>query len=205
MPTTMEVINAVSTFGTMAATGGLCYLTFVLSQETKAMRLSSETVHRENKEPHLIIYTDLDEVDNHLSIILENASPNPAYNLKVRFDPDVPLDVFEEDNLNKTISENGFYEYPIFPHNYKAIRAYSILTNGTGAFKNPPPNFKDVKATISYELEDGTPRTVTRKLDTSLTKKTYWTKRNTLRAIGDEIQKLTAAVSKLVTPPKSPK
>lgn len=197
MPTVMEVINAASTFGTMAATGGLCYLTFVLAKETKAMRLTSETIHREAKEPHIIIYTDLDEVDNHLSIVLENASANPAYDLKLRFDPDVRLEAFDESDLNGNISQNGFYEYPIFPPRYKAARAYSILTNGTGAFKSPPPNFDGIKVTISYQLEDGSGRSVTRVLDTSLTRKTYWTKRNTLRAVGEQIEKLTKAVTKL--------
>ncbi|THF58144.1 hypothetical protein [Ollibium composti] len=192
-----------STWVTAAATVVLAITTGVLFWETRRMREASERIHRDSREPHFIIYTQIDEVEQFADIVFENVTDNPAYDVEFRFVPDRVLDVYKRpnnsDRINPRLSQLGFDPLSVVAPRQKIIRNYSKHTNETGVLKKLE-HFSGVNVHVSFSsLNDQDKRkTEILTLDTSHNNKAWRKRKNTLIALQEQTKESTKLLARMI-------
>lgn len=143
----------IATVGTCVATAVLAYLTMVLAVETKKMRKANDEIFRRNREPYLIIYPQFDHERLVFSLVLENISDNPAFNVNLSFEPDLHLNVHKNTEDNIRLSMMGLTQISVVAPRQKIRNDYTIINNGSGNIFAEDPKFA-VDVEFSFTSRD---------------------------------------------------
>lgn len=180
--------------------------------ESQRMRDTTERIHNWNvevheasKEPRFIIYMDVDEIERFEAIIFENVTDNPAYDVSLKFTPDLELNVYKAGTRkNPHLSEVGFYNYAVVAPRQRIARSFSIFTDGTGVYGHWD-HFTDVDVEVCYRNQDNVERKVHLHLDSQHTRKSWYTPKNTLVALQKQMKESIGELSKAVSEAAEPR
>lgn len=148
-------LSAVSTLATAACTGVLGWFTYVLAKETVELRRQADRARKEAAMPNLIVYVDLDIASLEASVILQNVTHNPAYDVTIRFDPDPSINQRKSLSADKHQHLSNLFSkvLEIVAPNQRIVRFLGLHTDGTGDF-GPIANF-ETTAVLSYRDSEG--------------------------------------------------
>jgi hypothetical protein len=163
---------------TAAFTAALGLLTCKLVVETTALREQSAAIAKDAQIPLVIIYTDLDEQSSLAKVIVENASDNPAFDLELRFDPDIWLQWRKKaHDGDRMLSDLLPSSIDVLPPRQKIARTFGVFSTLDGDY-GPIPQFVTT-AEIAFSSASGNRIVRKAKLTTAATRKQFYVEKGT--------------------------
>lgn len=190
-PKWREHMAAVATAATAMFTLALVWVTAVLAKETTSLRRQSADAAKQAIRPQLIMYTELDEHSDHARIILENATDNPAFDVRLRFvvDPIIAGLKNELVDPDQPISSLFMPHIDVLPPRQKVSRTFAVFG------KDKFPVF-EAKIEMTYKDLAGDEVVTPMRVNTDPTHKRWRTDKRHPSHRNEAIQNVGASIAK---------